>query len=64
MGVFFANLVFQILSVVVGEESFVVYKENDLGDWDGSVAIIDGRSTIENFEAFFERLVLRGGVFF
>ena len=44
----FADLVFQVLRVVVGEESLVVYKEDDLRDRYGSVAVVDCGGAVED----------------
>ena len=48
MWVTFADLVFQVLRVVVGEESLVVYKEDDLRDRYGSVAVVDCGGAVED----------------
>ena len=62
MGITLADLVFQILSVVVGEEALVVHEENDFGNGNGAVAVVDGGGAVEDFEALFKGLVLRGSV--
>ena len=57
-GMFFLNLVDEVVLVGLDDEVFVVHEEDILGDRDGLVAVVDGGGAVEELEALAVALVL------